>query len=412
MAAPGPRLPARTMNALEELRSETWRELVENILPFSARIVIDRERGGFYGQVANDGTVRPEAPKGLVQHSRMMWTFARAGRVTGEPEYVEVARHAYRTLTDWFWDAEHGGLFWMVDCAGQPLETSKFVYGQAFALYALAEQARATEDAGCLEWATELYRLIEEHCDDPADAGYWEASERDWALAPDGHVDPTPLPVAKGMNTHLHLLEAYANLLLAWQDAALRERLAALIELFLDRIIDPATGRLALFFDRAWRPLSDRVSAGHDIEASWLLVEAAEVLGEPELAGRARAAGLRMAGAVLKGGVDADGGLWDEEPLPGASGRTKSWWPQAEAMVGFLNAYQLGGDPRFLDAALGSWGFIRERLVDREDGEWFSAVDQGGRALDLEKPGPWKTPYHGARACLEVAERVRKLGVA
>jgi mannobiose 2-epimerase len=401
----------RARDELARLRSETWRELTEDILPFSAERVMDREQGGFYGRVAHDGTVWPEAPKGLVQHGRMLWTYARAGRVTGDAGYLEVAAHAYQALTEWFEDRANGGYAWMVDERGRPVETIKLLYGQAFTLYALAEQARATGDAGCLGRAVQLYRAIEKHGRDEECGGYWEARGRDWAPAPEAHVDPTPLPVVKGMNTHLHLLEAYANLARAWDDAGVRARLRALIELTLERIINPATGRLRLYFDRAWRPLPDRGSMGHDIEASWLLVEAAEVLGEPALLARARAAGLRMALAVLEGGVDEDGGLWDEEPAAPGAGRTKSWWPQAEALVGFLNAYQLGGEERFLGAALASWRFIREELVDRADGEWFSAVDEAGRPVALEKAGPWKTPYHGARACLEVAERVGAMGV-
>ena len=116
-----------------------------------------------------------------------------------------------------------------------------------------------------------------------------------------------------------------------------------------------------------------------------------------------------MAYATLEQGVDSDGGLLDEGDASGPIGHHKHWWPQAEALVGFLNAYQLNGDPRFLDATLASWHFIKECFVDREHGEWFATVDGQGRPLDLEKAGMWKTPYHNARACLEVTARIRDL---
>jgi len=418
-----PRLSADQVNSLTRLRADALRELTENILPFSMRSVVDRERGGFYGYVANDRTVRKDAPKGLVQHGRMLWTFARAHRALGNPDYRLIAQHAREALMNWFWDSRHGGLFWMVDYRGQPMEIDKWVYGQAFGIYAMAECHLDSGDAACLQRAIDLYRLLESCCRDPQHGGYSEVCRRDWAPAPDRHVDPTPLPVAKGMNTHLHLLEAYTNPLRAWDQAdlraspaiprrdgaELRASLRALIELTLLRIINPATGQFSLYFDRQWQSLSDVVSYGHDIEGSWLLVEAADVLGDADLLAQARRAALRMAHATLEQGVDADGGVFNEGDPLGPTDRGKIWWPQAEAAVGFLNAFQLSGDAHFLDATLASWRFIQERIVDKENGDWFWGLDAAGRVLDREKAGPWKAAYHSGRACMEVMRRVEEL---
>lgn len=413
-------LPTRTLtdepnssgdgvNRLGQFRVEVYKELTENILPFSARFVVDRKYGGFLTHKANDGTVQEEAPKAVVQHSRMLWTFAHADRMVGDPEYALIASHARKALLDWFWDAEYGGVYWMVDHRGQPLQTEKFTYGQAFALYGLVEDHLANGNVECLERAMDLYCLLERSCHDPAYGGYWEICHRDWTLAPDKRVDETTLPVAKGMNTHLHVLEAYTNLLRAWDDSDLRASLQALVQIVLRRIVNPDTHQFSLYFDREWRSLSDHVSFGHDIEGSWLLVEAAEVLGDPDLFAQARDAALQMASATLERGVDADGGLFNEGDSSGVTERSKVWWPQAEGMIGFLNAYQLNGDSRFLDAALASWRFVKEYIVDRDHGEWFWAVDEAGRPWDVGKAGPWKTPYHSSRACLEVMGRIQKL---
>jgi mannobiose 2-epimerase len=399
----------RGNDRLGRFQAEVLEELTEGILPFSMRYVVDREQGGFYGLVANDRTVQKQAPKGLVQHSRMLWTFAHASSKLGDPEYAPIVSHAHKALMDWFWDREYGGFFWMVDYRGQPLQTDKLIYGQAYAIYGLVEYHLASGFTDSLERAIELYRLLERHSRDREQEGYWEACHRDWTLAPDQRVDEVDLPVAKGMNTHLHILEAYTSLLRAWDDGDLRESLRALMRTMLHRILNPDTHRLSLFFDRAWHSLSDHVSYGHDIEASWLLVEAAEVLGDPDLLAQARKAAVQMAYATLEQGVDADGGLFYEGDGSGVTERTKHWWPQAEAMVGFLNAYQLNGDRRFLDASLASWRFIKESLVDSEHGGWFGAAGEAGQSHDGEKAGFWKTPYHNGRACLEVMERVQKL---
>lgn len=397
------------MDRLTQFRAEVFQELTGNILPFWMQFATDREHGGFYGYVANDRTAHKEAPKGLVQHGRALWTFAHAYRLLGDPDYSLAASHARKALMDWFWDREHGGFFWMVDYRGRPLQTDKFIYGQAFAIYGLAEHYLSGGNSQCLDRAIELYRLVERHSRDPEQGGYWEVCRRDWTPSPGQHVDETDLPVDKGMNTNLHVLEAYTNLLRVWDDDGLRAGLQALAQTTMRHIVNPDTHHLSMFFDREWRSLSDRVSYGHDIEASWLLVEAAEVVGDAGLLASAKETALQMAYTALEQAVDADGGLCYEGDPSGVTERSKIWWPQSEAVIGFLNAYQVNEDPHFLDASLSAWRFIQEHLVDREQGEWFQSADEVDRRPDREKAGLWKAPYHNGRVCMEVMERLRKL---
>jgi mannobiose 2-epimerase len=397
------------MNRLQELRTAAQNELVTNVLPFSMNHVVDHENGGFYGYVANDITVRRDAPKALIQHTRMLWTFAHAQRILGDSAYAPIADYARRAVTGWFADTEQGGYFWIVDATGRPLQTDKLTYGQAFAIYALAEDHLAGGPADSLERAIQLYHLLESHCHDAQYGGYFEGCRHDWTAAPELSVDETNLPVVKSMNVHLHMMEAYSTLLQAWGNPGLRANLRALVEIMLGHIRNRRAHHLWLWFDREWHPLSDHISYGHDIEGSWLLLEAAEALGDRGLRTRARAAALGMAYATLGRAVDADGGLFSEGNPSGVTDRNKIWWPQAEAVIGFLNAYQLNGDPRLLEAALASWRFIQEHIVDREHGGWFWGVDEAGRTLDREKAGAWKAAYHSGRMCMEIMRRIEAI---
>jgi mannobiose 2-epimerase len=403
---------------LSQYGAEVRQELTDNILPFWMHFAVDWEHGGFLTHKGNDRAVLEKAPKALVQHARMLWTFAHSslvlGRVRDYPasdtdQYSAVARHARRALLDLFWDPDHGGFFWMLDYRGRPLERQKLLYGQAFAVYGLVEHYLASSETESLERAIQVYRLIESGLRDAEHRGYWEGGEQDWTLAPALHVDDTPLPVVKGMNSHLHLLEAYTSLLRAWDNPDLRADLHALLDIILNHMLRPTTRQFHLYFDRAWQPLSDEVSFGHDIEGSWLLLEAAEVLGDRTLLARTGEAALQMASSTLKLGVNGDGGVCASGLSSGVTDRSKVWWTQAEAMVGFLAAYELSGDPRFLDASLAVWCFVQEHIVDRQFGDWFWAVDESGRPSDRGKAGPWKAAYHNGRACMEIMQRVERL---
>jgi cellobiose epimerase len=393
-----------------KLRERVERELLGNILPFWLKHSIDNEHGGFYGQITNDLRIDPLANKGLILNARILWTFARAYNVYGDEPYLQTAQRAYQYLLQHFWDREFGGVFWMVDYQGRPVETKKRIYGQAFTVYALAEYALICSDDGPLQNAVALHRLIEKASHDATNGGYFETYERDWTLAREQRLSDVDMDEKKSMNTHLHMLEAYANLLRRGAEPLLRERLRELLRVFLDRIIDRDSHHFRMFFDEQWHDRSQWLSFGHDIEGSWLICEAAEVLGDPEIVREAQNEAVKMARVVYDQALDPDGGLLYEGRGNEIIDSDKHWWPQAEAVVGFLNAYELSGESYFLTASERTWSFIENCIVDRRFGEWYWKVSRDGKpSADKYKVDPWKCPYHNSRACFEVMERLDRL---
>ncbi len=402
------------IDRLAALQPAAERELREGILPFWATRAVDRDGGGFFGRVGADGRPDPTAAKGLVLNARILWSFSAALGRWPEPLYRELADRAYRYLLEHFWDAEHAGFYWEVDGDGRTLQGRKQTYGQAFGIYALAEYFRATGEAEALDRAERLFEDVEAHALDPAGGGYWEARGRGWEPIADIRLSARDLNAPFSMNTHLHVLEAYTGLARVSGRPRPRERLRALLDVFLDRIVDARTGHLILFQDEGWRPLSDVVSYGHEIEAGWLLCEAAQVLEDDALEARAAAAAVRLAECVLDRGYDrAEGGIYYEAPADGPLDTDKHWWVQAEGVVGFLNAYGLTSRSEFLDAALGTWDFIDAHQIDRVGGEWYCRVTSRGEPIPgLDKADFWKCPYHNTRAMLEIAGRARALSAA
>ena len=402
---------------MDEAAKREWaerirRELTGNILPFWTRYAVDRENGGFYGMIFNDLRIDHHSPRAAVINARILWTFSAACRPDGVA-YRETADRAWDYIRDKFWDPEYGGVYWMVDYLGRPLSDRKQIYAQAFAIYAMAEYYRATGNVESLERAKELYGLVEAKSYEPVHGGYLEACSCDWGALDDLRLSEKDLNSPKSMNTHLHVMEAYTNLLRVWPDPALRASQKALLEVTLDYIVDAATGHFRMFFDNGWRSLTDHVSYGHDIEGSWLIYEAAEVLGDSVMLERARKLAVRMAQAVYEEGLDQDGGLFYEANAKGELiDPNKHWWPQAEAVVGFYNAWQLSGEPHFLTAAQRAWDYIENKIVDRAHGEWYAKLTPDGRPYsevedsDACLVGPWKCPYHNSRVCYEMIERL------
>ncbi len=385
-------------------------ELDGNLLPFWLTAAVDATGGGFIGWMSKDGVVDPKAPKGLILNARLLWTFSAVYRINHDPRWRDLAQRAADYLAESFWDAAHGGAFWQVDDAGSPRDDKKKIYGQAFYVYALAEYYQAVGDEASLQRAREVFGLIETHSHDRDHGGYLEVCNRDWSVAQNLRLSDKDMDEKKSMNNHLHLLEAYTNLYRVWPDAAVRERLVELLDVFEQRIADPATGHLNHFFDESWQPKSDDYTFGHDIEASWLLCEVAEVLADPAITSRVQSQALCLAHIVLTEGVDHDGGLCYRGQHGHITDSNREWWPQIESAVGFLNAYQRSGEQRFFDAARSAWGYIERYFVDTEHGEWFWRIDPTGRPDPTEpKVSEWKGPYHSVRGCLEILNRLESI---
>ena len=372
---------------------------------------VDHDKGGYFGEVDLSGKPVHETPRSVILAARILWFFSAAALHTGERRFVPQAERARDYLLSVFVDESHGGVYWSVDRDGGVQNSRKQAYAQAFAIYGLAACHRLTGDRESVNAAFSLFDVLEERFHDPEHGGYWEAFARDWSPIADMRLSDKDDDAPKSMNTHLHIMEAYAELYRARPTPALERALRSLITLHLDRIIAPDGRRLRLFFSKDWKDLSRTISLGHDVEAGWLLFDAAETLGDGDLASRAARAAVSLADEVLRTGAGERGEVFNEKDLATDEiDRSRIWWVQAEAMVGFMNAFELTGEQRFADAARASWDFTRRYVIDRA-GEWrgLSALD--GRA-EPYWAGPWKACYHNGRAMLEMSARLRRLGAA
>ncbi|MHB9055189.1 MAG: AGE family epimerase/isomerase [Paludibacteraceae bacterium] len=392
---------------LLQLKQELKEELTHNILPFWMEKMVDEIQGGFYGQMTGKNQLIPNAPKGGILNARILWSFSSAALYFKNPLYAEYAKRAKDYAFSHFFDVENGGTYWMLHADGTPADTKKQIYSQAFFIYALVEYYRVSGDKECLDKAIELFNLIEKHSFDGELNGYFEAYSRDWVLLEDLRLSEKDANEKKTMNTHLHILEAYTNLYRVWKDDRLKKQLKNLIEIFLDKIINPETHHLDLFFDENWVCKSTLYSYGHDIESAWLLDEAAVVLGEAALLKKVRARVIKVADAAAEG-LQANGSIINEKNY--ASGHIDTncdWWPQAEAMVGFFNVYELSKNEEYAEKTLAVWEFTKQFIVDKNAGEWHWSVSATGEINEQDdKAGFWKCPYHNSRMCLELMSRI------
>ena len=397
---------------LHTLHRELQRELI-NILTYWQTYAVDTAKGGFYGEVGLNNIPKPDAAKGIVLNSRILWTFAAAARHTRRAaDYLPLARRAYDYIDTCFRDRDYGGVYWSVDANGKPLDTSKQLYGQAFAVYGLSEYYRVTKHAPALAFAKEVYTAMVKHAYDAnGSGGFFEGFARDWSPTAPYAISRKDNGESKTMNTHLHILEAFTCLLRVWPERGagiydLRTQVRGLIDVFRQHIIDPTTYRMILFQGNNWESRRTAISYGHDIEASWLLLESAEVLGDHELIRAIKKESVAMARAAAAG-LAADGGMnYEFDPVTGHLNQERSWWVMAEAMVGFMNAWQLTKEPQFLEKSVESWTFIKKYLIDHKQGEWFGGVDEHHKVMGNTKISMWKCPYHNGRACMEMMDRI------
>ena len=425
------------------MRREMQDVLTKNILPFWLDRMVDYEQGGFYGRIDGSGVLHPDAEKGAILNARILWSFSAAYRVLSKVQsskikvqcYLEAATRAKDYFIEHFIDREYGGIYWSLDSKGKPLDTKKQFYAIGFAIYALSEYARATGDREALDYAIWLFECIEEHAFDQEHNGYIEAMTRDWRPIADMRLSDLDANYPKSQNTHLHIIEPYTNLYRCIREmqaattcnyvpvlgsvlpidivvpmetlARIEGALSNLIDIFTDKILNPDTHHLDLFFEMDWTRGAGRLeSYGHDIECSWLLHEAALVLNDPYILNKVEPIVREVARASEKG-LRPDGSMIHEANLDtGHVDDDLHWWVQAENVVGWYNIWQHFHDEVALDKTVCCWQYIKDNLVDYDNGEWYWSRHADGTVNTVDdKAGFWKCPYHNSRMCLEIIER-------
>ncbi len=386
---------------LKELSRELEKTLHDNILNFWLSRTVDTVNGGFIGRIDGNDNADADSPKGAIMYGRILWTFSAAYRTSGREEYLEAAERAYDYILKHFIDNEFGGVYWSLTAEGQPLDTKKQYYAIAFVIYGLSEYNRATGNKEALELAVRLFHDIEDHSYDSVNNGYEEASTREWADLGDVRLSLKDANEKKTMNTHLHILEAYTNLVRVCDDSLLRSQTANLLEIFLEKIYKPETGHLGLFFDDEWNEKSvGEFSYGHDIEASWLLLETAKVLGDEELYDRTLKTCRRIAEASFEGYMEDGSMIY--ELHEGELVTERHWWVQAETLIGLVYLYKFHGVDT-TDKIAKTWKYMDENIIDHENGEWWwSRMPDGSINRKDDKAGFWKCPYHNGRMCMEI----------
>lgn len=388
------------------LKSELIAEL-NSILNYWSERTIDNQNGGFVGQIDFNDDQIANAEKGSVLNARILWTFSASYQTTKNENHKNLAKRAFEYLAENFYDTQFGGLFWSINEDKTPKDTKNQIYALAFAIYGLSEYYAISKEEKALEIAKNLYSKIQEHSYDKVNKGYFEAFTRDWQPIDDLRLSEKDANEKKTMNTHLHIIEGYVNLYKVWKDENLLKDIIELLETIEKHFINPETGHLHLFFDENWVEKPDVISYGHDIEAAWLLQQCAEISGNETLIANYKKYAIQIAEAT-KEGLDTDGGLWYEfDPEKDELIPEKHWWPQAEALIGFYNAYQLTGKEEYLDIVYKIWKFTKKYMIDQKNGEWYWGIYSDYSLMKKDKAGFWKCPYHNGRACLELIARIK-----
>ena len=391
------------------LKTEFEKEL-KNVLSFWSTKAIDPKTGQFYGEIDHYGTPEPEAHKGIIMYSRILWTFAAACRFYQNNDYKPFADKARSFIENHFLDKKNGGVYWETDCDGTVVVNKKQVYAEAFTIYAYAEYFLAFGDKSALDFAMDLFNKLETICYDKKNGGYFEAFSETWDKLDDVRLSDKDLNEPKGMNTNLHVLEAYTTLYEATKDARVGKALKDEILLYLNTIVDK-NNHVTIFFSEDWQPKTTEFSYGHDIESTWLIWEAAELLNDKALLDEIRPKILAMVDTFIAEGFDKKtNSTWYEYfPKTDKKDSDRHWWVQIEAVEGLANAYDMTGDKKYRDLALKQWDYISKNLIDRVHGEWFWRIDDDGFPVDCEpKMGMWKCPYHNGRGLMHMIREMEK----
>lgn len=416
------------IDKMEKDLTQITLHLHHDIIPFWLERGIDEIYGGYLTCFDSKGEREKDTDKYLVTQTRMIWGLSAFSQIYPEKEkLLEEAKQGINFLINYFWDKNKGGWFWKVKQDGTLLDDGKVVYGQSFAIYALAQYHFVTGDTKALNYAERTFDLLQKYCTDTHNGGYYENFELNWVISNSGFHGGD----RKSLDVHMHIMEAFTTLAECTKKEVHRRKLEEVIDLILSKMIDLENGCGLNQFDitfktippiaikRTWNAerergqemesLIDTTSYGHNLELLWLLNHAGDVLGKSK--SYFNEITRKLAEHSLKYGFDQKyGGIYRDGPHRGEAIITdKEFWQNSESLVGFLDAFEKLGDQKYFDAFHKTWEFDFNYMINKELGEWYQLVSQEGEILIGEIGNPWKSFYHTGRSMMESAKRLRIL---
>lgn len=387
-----------------EMLDEIKEHLVNSIIPFW-KSMKDDEFGGYYGMMDYDLNLDKKAEKGCILNSRILWFFSNAYKLLGDKSLLTYATHAFDFCMTHCMDHENGGIYWSLNYNGTVLDSTKYTYNHAFAIYALSSYYSVTGNCEALAKAVELFELIESKCRDAI--GYVEAFDEKFQPIENEKLSDNGVIAHKTMNTLLHVFEAYTELYRVTKEKKVAQRMKWIMNTIAEKVFNLTKRRQEVFFDNQMKSILDIHSYGHDIETAWLVDRGCEVLGDVTYTSKMRKITDILEEEIFM--IAFDGHSIANECKKGIINTSRIWWVQAEAMVGFMNGYEKDKSKlHYLDAVIKIWEFIKEHIIDTRAGsEWFWEVDVHGNPFS-KKPivEPWKCPYHNGRMCFELIRRL------
>ena len=407
-AAPGSQELKRQAQQCRDLLKTS---LVDFYLPNS----IDTKNGGFMESLNTNGNFTLTGEKFLTLQARQVWFFSALAREGIEKEKaLAAAKQGFEFIHTKMRDPNLGGYYSKVMDDGAPKDQRKHAYLNSFAIYSFAAYYQASKDETALKAAQELFEVLEKHAHDNVHGGYIEFFQADWTEVKSGLGGGYVGAIGhKTYNTHLHLMEALAELYRAWPDPRVLKRLNELIIIDTSTVMHPTVNANVDAYLRDWTMVNSignlRASYGHDLECIWLVTDAAKTIGQPPRLYRSWAE--KLATNCLSFGFDREyGGFYESGPLGApAHNRRKTWWVQNEAMVGLLDLYAMSRKTEYYDAFSKTLDFCAKYQVAKEGGWWATRSPNGSPAPDRNRTSMWQGAYHAGRSLIECSHRLEQL---
>jgi len=416
--------------SLNSAAKEMKEILSDKMIPLWLEKSIDNKYGGYLTCIDENGKVNADANKMIITQTRMLWGFSALKDFVPE-KYTELlkyaARQGYDFLIKYFWDEKNGGVRWETDREGVSIDEGKLTYAQSFAIYALSEYFLRYHDSTALEYAEKTFDSLQIYAADTLYGGYFENLEADWSRAAGGIYAGD----RKSLDIHMHLMEAFTVLYQASSKEIHRRKLKEVVGIIVNYMINKECGYGLNQFDESFKSLpainiyrtwnadresnevigepADTTSYGHNVELSWLLRRACEVLGESDA--ELEEIMKKLPDHSLLYGYDYEfGGVYrDGIGNTPALVKDKEWWQNYESLVGYLNGYINLNDERYLEAFYLTWEFIKKYFIIDEYGESRQLLSRTGTPVISDIGNVWKGIYHTGRALAECINMIEKI---